>query len=453
MKKIIFQDLMAIKQSWSSQLWKYFLVSVAFHCLLIYLLVTVPLTTPPARNFPSIPAKFSPVKILGEPLTTKIAGEPTAVYTGNRSNQSPEYPGSYPGISGTRETLYTSNYYTPSSEAGSNKAGIDKDIEPLPETATVYKYQLTVPDRRLDFNSDRYIKLYEKPFRDVRKAPISGLPVKKRTVSYQKVKQFIEKKQLPPRQLVKIEEMINYFYYDYPLPENEHPFSVTTELAVCPWKSAHWLLHIGVQGKIVNGAGGKIDEKEFIIATNVKIKVVFNPASVRAYRLIGYGHLRPNLLTAKEPDEEKEHGELLLGQSLTTLYEIIPLTPETIDAHDIRDTPVKPEKPKEQEIARVKVTYKSPNDKTTKEVYKKVWEIEDEAEHKEPSSNFKFSAAVAEFGMLLLSSSESQVGSTLAALLQLAKDAIGEDRYGYRAEFIKLVEAYQQMTEQNGGRQ
>jgi Ca-activated chloride channel family protein len=79
--------------------------------------------------------------------------------------------------------------------------------------------------------------------------------------------------------------------------------------------------------------------------------------------------------------------------------------------------------------------------------------MNNEAENKEPSSNFKFSAAVAEFGMLLLSSSESRMGSTLAALLQLAKDAIGEDQYGYRAEFIKLVEAYQQMTEQKGGQQ
>jgi hypothetical protein len=463
MKKMIFQDLMAIKQSWSSQLWKYFLVSVVFHCLLIYVLVTVPLTTPVDRNFPAIHEISSPGKISRPPLTTKITGEPTGVQTGNRSNQSREYPGSYPVISGTRaesgkifeeeprETLYAGSYGARSSEAGSNQAGIGKHIEPLPVTATVYKYQISVPGGSLDFNSDRYISLYEKPFRDVRKAPVSGLPVKKRRVSYQKVKTFIEREQLPPKQLVKIEEMINYFYYDYPLPEAEDPFSVTTELAACPWKDSHWLLHVGVQGKIVTGADGKIEDKEFIIATNVKIQVEFNPGRVRAYRLIGYGHLRPKLHTALVPDEGREHGELLMGQSLTTLYEIIPLTPETIDAHDIRETPAKPEGPEEQEIARVKVTYKSPNDTTTKVVSRTVGEMNDKAENTEPSNNFKFSAAVAEFGMLLLSSSESRVGSTLAALLQLAKDAIGEDRYGYRAEFIKLVEAYQQMTEQKGG--
>jgi hypothetical protein len=463
MEKIIFQDLMAIKQAWSSQLWKYFLVSVVFHCFLLYVLITVPLTAPVDRDFPTATEKPSLKKKSLEPLTTGIAERPTDVQTITRPNQSHEHAGSYTGTPGgrenpeeiieaePRETLYTSSYVTRSSEAGSNKGGIDKDIEPLPVTATVYQYQLSVPDRSLDFNSDRYIRLYEKPFRDVRKAPVSGLPVKKRTVSYQKVKRFIERKQLPPKQLVKIEEMINYFYYNYPLPEDERPFSVTTELASCPWKAAHWLLHIGVQGKIVTGEDGKIDHKEFIIATNVKIQVVFNPDRVRAYRLIGYGHLRPNLRTAKAPDEGKEHGELLMGQSLTTLYEIIPLPLETIDPQDIRETPAKPEEPKEKEIARVKVTYNAPNDTTTREVSKKVWEIEDKAEHKELSSNFKFSAAVAQFGMLLLINRESRVSSTLAALLKLAKDAIGEDRYGYRAEFIKLVEAYRQMTEQKGG--
>lgn len=463
MKKIIFQDLMAIKQSWSSQLWKYFLISVVFHCLLIYVLVTVPLTTPVDRDFPSITVKSSPGKISRSPLTTRITGEPTGVKTGNRSNQIQEYLGSYPVISGTRgepgkifeeeprETLYTSSYDSRSSKDGSNQAGIGKLIEPLPVTATVYEYKLSVPGGSLDFNSDRYIRLYEKPFRDVRKAPVSGLPVKKRTVSYQKVKTFIERKQLPPKQLVKIEEMINYFYYDYPLPEDEDPFSVTTELAACPWKDSHWLLHVGVQGKIVTGADDKIEDKEFIIATNVKIHVEFNPDRVRAYRLIGYGHLLPKLRTAIVPDEGKEHGKLLMGQSLTTLYEIIPLTPETIDAHDIGETPTKPEEPKGQEIAQVRVTYKSPNNTTTKEVSRTVGEMNDNAENTEPSNNFKFSAAVAEFGMLLLSSSESWVGSTLTTLLQLAKDAIGEDRYGYRAEFVKLVKAYRQMIEQKGG--
>jgi hypothetical protein len=51
---------------------------------------------------------------------------------------------------------------------------------------------------------------------------------------------------------VRIEEMINYFKYDYPEPAGEHPFSVFAELAVCPWNTRHQLLHIGLRGKSID---------------------------------------------------------------------------------------------------------------------------------------------------------------------------------------------------------
>jgi hypothetical protein len=320
-----------------------------------------------------------------------------------------------------------------------------------PSTITEYNYQLSVPGRRQDVNSDQCIKLYEKPFQDVRKAPISGLPVRKRTVSYQKVKQFIEQKHLPPKQIVKIEELINYFDYEYPLPKNENPFSVTTELAVCPWQSSNWLLHIGIQGKI-EVEGDKIDNKKFVIANDVKIKAIFSPDTVRAYRLIGYGHRRPNLNTAISPGEEEGYGELLMGQSLTTLYEIIPLPLVTTDSAVSQKTSGGNAEPEKQKIAQVKITYKIPGNSEIRELSQEVVKLEKEEKDKEPSDNFKFSAAVAQFGMLLLNDSESGLSSTLALLVQLAIDAVGEDRYGYRAEFIKLVEAYRQLKEKMGGK-
>jgi Ca-activated chloride channel family protein len=59
---------------------------------------------------------------------------------------------------------------------------------------------------------------------------------------------------LPPADAVRIEEMINYFKYDYPEPKGEHPFSVYTELAICPWNNKHQLLHIGLRGKSIDKA-------------------------------------------------------------------------------------------------------------------------------------------------------------------------------------------------------
>ena len=58
--------------------------------------------------------------------------------------------------------------------------------------------------------------------------------------------------QLPPVDAVRIEEMINYFSYDYPEPGGQHPFSVYTELSVCPWNTDHQLLHVGLKGKSID---------------------------------------------------------------------------------------------------------------------------------------------------------------------------------------------------------
>ena len=58
--------------------------------------------------------------------------------------------------------------------------------------------------------------------------------------------------QLPPVDAVRIEEMINYFNYDYPEPSGKHPFSVYTELSQCPWNEDHQLLHVGLRGKSID---------------------------------------------------------------------------------------------------------------------------------------------------------------------------------------------------------
>lgn len=67
------------------------------------------------------------------------------------------------------------------------------------------------------------------------------------------MRRFLNNSQLPPKDAIRIEEMINYFNYTYPAPDGEDPFSITTELGKCPWKKEHKLVHIGLQGeKIAN---------------------------------------------------------------------------------------------------------------------------------------------------------------------------------------------------------
>jgi Ca-activated chloride channel family protein len=65
------------------------------------------------------------------------------------------------------------------------------------------------------------------------------------------MRRFVSNGSLPPKDAIRIEEMVNYFNYDYPEPTGEHPFEIITEISDCPWQKGHKLLHIGLQGKRV----------------------------------------------------------------------------------------------------------------------------------------------------------------------------------------------------------
>ena len=100
-----------------------------------------------------------------------------------------------------------------------------------------------------DSNTESYDRIYENPFMKVINHPLSTFSIDVDRAAYSNVRRFLNNGQKPPADAVRIEEMINYFDYDYPQPEGEHPFAFQTELASCPWNSEHQLLHIGIQGK------------------------------------------------------------------------------------------------------------------------------------------------------------------------------------------------------------
>ena len=82
--------------------------------------------------------------------------------------------------------------------------------------------------------------------------PLSTFSVDVDAASYGNIRRFITGGQLPPIDAVRIEELINYFDYDYDEPRGKHPFSITTEVAECPWNPLNQLVHIGLQGKRVD---------------------------------------------------------------------------------------------------------------------------------------------------------------------------------------------------------
>lgn len=103
-----------------------------------------------------------------------------------------------------------------------------------------------------NWNTESYSTIHENGFKDVRHNPLSTFSIDVDKASYSNVRRFINMGQMPPVDAVRIEEMINYFSYDYPEPDGDHPFSVNTELSICPWNTDHQLLHIGLQGKKID---------------------------------------------------------------------------------------------------------------------------------------------------------------------------------------------------------
>ncbi len=102
------------------------------------------------------------------------------------------------------------------------------------------------------FNTEGYAAVNENGFKGVKNNPLSTFSIDVDNASYTNIRRFINNGQLPPADAVRIEEMINYFRYDYPEPEGQHPFSVYTELAVCPWNKKHQLLQVGLRGKNID---------------------------------------------------------------------------------------------------------------------------------------------------------------------------------------------------------
>jgi len=100
-----------------------------------------------------------------------------------------------------------------------------------------------------DFDTEDYDHITENKFLKVSDNPLSTFSIDVDAASYSNVRRFLNQGQLPPAGAVRIEEMINYFHYEYPQPKNGQPFSINTEISNAPWNKDHKLVLIGLQGK------------------------------------------------------------------------------------------------------------------------------------------------------------------------------------------------------------
>jgi Ca-activated chloride channel family protein len=112
---------------------------------------------------------------------------------------------------------------------------------------------------------DKFAFVEENPFLAVKDSPLSTFSIDVDTASYSKTRAYLlEHHSLPPPDAVRIEELVNYFEYDYAGPDGEHPFAVHIETAECPWQPKHRLVRFGIQGKRVD-EGRPVSNLVFLI--------------------------------------------------------------------------------------------------------------------------------------------------------------------------------------------
>jgi Ca-activated chloride channel homolog len=464
-------------------------------------------------------------------------------------------------------------------------------------------------ETKTNWNTESYNTIHENIFHDAFKNPLSTFSIDVDAASYSNMRRYINNGQRPPKDAVRIEEMVNYFDYDYEQPNGDHPFSIYTEIASAPWNAKHKLVHIGLQGKKIptdnlppsnlvflmdvsgsmdepnklpllvasfkllveqlreqdkvsivvyagaaglvlpptsgsekrkiiealdqlqaggSTAGGEgirlaysvakenfkkdgnnrvilatdgdfnvgessdaamerlIEEKRkdgifltvlgygmgnykdskmeiladkgngnyayidnileaqkvlvnefggtlFTIAKDVKLQIEFNPAKVKAYRLIGYEN---RMLKSEDfNNDKKDAGELGSGHTVTALYEIIPVGVESefykIDDLKYQQSQIEKSAQNSNELMTVKFRYKKPDEDESKLIVHTLLDKQSE----NTSENFKWSASVAAYGMILRES-EFINDFSIEKVLALAQNSKGVDKEGYRSEFI-----------------
>ena len=191
------------------------------------------------------------------------------------------------------------------------------------------------------------------------------------------------------------------------------------------------------QKVLVNEFGGTL----FTIAKDVKLQIEFNPSKVKAYRLIGYEN---RMLKSEDfNNDKKDAGELGSGHTVTALYEIIPVGVESeflkIDELKYQTTKIDPAASKSKELMTVKFRYKKPDEDVSKLIVHPL--VDNQVALSKTSDDFRWSASVAAFGMLLRES-EYIKNFSYDQVVQLAQGSKGIDKEGYRIEFINMAKSF-----------
>lgn len=141
---------------------------------------------------------------------------------------------------------------------------------------------------------ETYSKVNKTGFKGSKLSPLSTFSIDVDRASYSNIRRFLNNGQTPPADAVRIEEMINYFEYDYQQPKDEHPFSIYAAYSECPWQREHKLLHIGIQGKKIDASELPASNLVFLIDVSGSMEAPNKLLLLKSAFKLLVNNLRPN---------------------------------------------------------------------------------------------------------------------------------------------------------------
>lgn len=142
--------------------------------------------------------------------------------------------------------------------------------------------------------TEDYSTITENRFLSPLSEPLSTFSIDVDAASYSNIRRFIQNGALPPKDAVRIEEMVNYFDYEYPAATGEHPFTVISEMGASPWAPEHRLLHIGMKAQQIPSGNLPPSNLVFLIDVSGSMSASNKlPLLKSAFKLL-VDQLRPN---------------------------------------------------------------------------------------------------------------------------------------------------------------
>lgn len=145
-----------------------------------------------------------------------------------------------------------------------------------------------------DWNTENYSAIHENGYKNTFDQPLSTFSVDVDNASYSNIRRMLNMGQLPPVDAVRIEEMINYFNYEYERPAKDAPYSINSELTVCPWNDAHQLLLVGLHAKEMDKSNLPASNLVFLLDVSGSMQSQNKLPLVQSAMRMLVNELRPN---------------------------------------------------------------------------------------------------------------------------------------------------------------